>query len=93
MTALLAQATELPSVLYQYGAIGIALIGTGYAVRVLFQREIKAHDADRQRADRMEEEVKRLNTMIQDRILPTLSEATKIISDALYESRRGGGRP
>lgn len=88
---LIAQATDGPSILYQYGAIGIALLGTGYAVRVLFQREIRAHDLERQRADRMEAEVRRLNDLIQEKMLPVLVEATKVMSEALNDSRRRGG--
>ncbi|HEX5525176.1 MAG TPA: hypothetical protein VFX53_17155 [Pedococcus sp.] len=88
---LLAQAAQNATVLYQYGAIGAILLGAIYAVRVLFQREVRAHDLERQRADRMEAEVRRLNDMIQDKIVPVLSEATKTISEVLQESRRKGG--
>jgi len=91
LALLLAQATDAPSILYQYGAIGVVLLGAGYAVKALFQREVRAHDLERQRADRMEAEVRRLNDMIQDKIVPVLSEATKTISEALYDSRRKGG--
>jgi hypothetical protein len=85
-----AQVAEGPSVLYQYGAIGVVLVGAGYAVRALFNREVRAHDLERQRADRMEAEVRRLNQVIQEQVVPVLSEATKTISEALYESRRKG---
>jgi hypothetical protein len=86
-----AQAADSASVLYQYGAIGVFLLVAGYAVRVLFQREVAAHDLERQRADRMEAEVRRLNELIQDKMLPVLSSATQVISDALQESRHKGG--
>lgn len=88
--ALLAQALETSSVLYQYGAIGVILLGAAYAVRTLFQREVRAHELERERADRMEAEVRRLNTIIQEQIVPVLSEATKTISEALNEQRRKG---
>lgn len=87
---LLAQAADGPGILYQYGAIGVVLLGAIYAMRTLFNEKVKAHDLDRQRADRMEAEVHRLNALIQDKMLPVLGEATKIISEALSVSRRKG---
>lgn len=87
---LLAQAAAGADVLYQYGAIGVILVGAILAVRILFNEKVKAHDLDRARADRMEAEVSRLNSLIQEKMLPVLSEATKVMSEALYESRRKG---
>lgn len=90
-----AQATEASSVLIQYGALGVTLIACGYAVRILYQRLTQQHEWERQRADRMEAEVQRLNNFIQEKVVPVLSESTKVISDALNqirESRRDGDR-
>lgn len=75
-------------VLYQYGAIGVVLLAAGYAVRVLFQQATKAHDLERQRADRLEAELRQLNQAVQEKVVPVISEATKIISDALRDSQR-----
>lgn len=75
-------------VLAQYGAIGITLLFAAGAVRILFQREVKAHDLDRQRADRMEEEIKRLNSLIVEKVIPVMSEATRSISDAMNFRRK-----
>ncbi len=83
-----AATAETSAVFIQYGALGvIALLALG-AVRVLFQREIKALDLERQRADRLEEELRRLNTTVQDRYVSTLTEATKTMSELLDHMRR-----
>jgi hypothetical protein len=75
-------------ILAQYGALGVLVIFASIAVRTLFQRETQAHEREKERADRMEAEVQRLNTIIQEKMLPILHEATKAISEALQEQRR-----
>lgn len=70
-------------ILAQYGALGVMVIAAFVAVRILFRRETDAHQRALERADRMEAEVKRLNDVIQDRMLPILNEATKAIGEAL----------
>lgn len=87
VAVLAAAAPATSSVFVQYGALGcIALLALG-AVRVLFQRETKAHDLERQRADRLEEEIRRLNATVQDKYLTTLAEATKTMSELLDHMR------
>jgi hypothetical protein len=82
-----AGAAGVTSVFVQYSALGvIALLALG-AVRVLFQREVKAHDLERSRADRLEEELRRLNATVQDRYVSTLIDATKTMSDILDHMR------
>lgn len=75
------------AVFVQYGALGIiALLALG-AVRVLFQREVKALDLERQRADRLEDELRRLNATVQERYMSTLTEATRVMGDVLDAQR------
>lgn len=74
-------------VLLQYGALGVMVLGAGLAVRVLFAREVAAHEREKQRADRMEAEVQRLNAVIQERMLPILHDATQVISEALHQEQ------
>lgn len=90
VAGLLAQAIDTPSILYQYGAIGVVLLGAAYAVKALFAREVQALERERERADRMEAEIRRLNAVIQDKFVPVLSAATKTISEALSDQRRRG---
>lgn len=75
-------------ILAQYGALGVMVFAAGVAVRVLFQRTTDAYNRERERADRMEHEVQRLNELIQEKMLPILHEATRAISEALQEQRR-----
>jgi 16S rRNA C967 or C1407 C5-methylase (RsmB/RsmF family) len=84
----LAQAgADTTTVFVQYGALGvIALLALG-AVRVLFQREVKALDLERQRADRLEDELRRLNATVQERYMSTLTEATRVMGDVLDAQR------
>jgi hypothetical protein len=80
-------AAGVTSVFVQYSALGvIALLALG-AVRVLFQREVKAHDLERQRADRLEEELRKLNATVQDKYVTTLTEATHTMSELLDHMR------
>ena len=76
------------SALIQYGALGIIAALALAAVRVLFQREVNAHDLERKRADRLEEELRRLNTTVQDRYVTTLGDATKVMGEVLDFLRR-----
>lgn len=85
---LLAQGSEVTAVFVQYSALGvIALLALG-AVRVLFQRETKSLDLERARADRLEEELRKLNTAITERYVQTLTQATQAISEALEVTQR-----
>lgn len=74
--------------LFQFGAIGIVAGLLAIAVRVLFARVTATADLERARADRLEEELRKLNADIQERYLTTLSEATRAISAALAEQHR-----
>lgn len=76
------------SALVQYGALGVIAILALGAVRVLFQREVSAHDLERQRADRLEEELRKLNSTIQDRYIITLGEASRVMGEVLDYLRR-----
>jgi hypothetical protein len=76
------------STLIQYGALGVIAALALAAVRVLFQREVGAHDAERRRADRLEEELRKLNGTIQDRYITTLSEASRIMVEVLDYMKR-----
>lgn len=74
--------------LLQYGALGVVALLCLIAVRVLFARVTATADLERARADRLEEELRKLNADIQERYLTTLSEATRAISAALAEQHR-----
>jgi hypothetical protein len=78
-----ATAETIPaSAFLQYGAIGLIAALALAAVRVLFKREIAQHEQDRQRADRLETELKLLNGTIQEKYLTVLAQATAAMSEA-----------
>lgn len=86
----LAQANggDVSSVFLQYGALGAIALLALLAVRVLFQREVKALDLERAARARSEEEVRQLNLAIQTQYVTTLTEATRVMSN-LLDSYRG----
>lgn len=63
------------SVFAQYGVLGIFA-----AMLVWFAKG--AHQRERDRADRLEDENRRLNTTIQDRVIPALTSATRAAEEA-----------
>ncbi len=70
------------SVLLQYGLLGlITLIAIG-AVRILYGREVAAHQRDIDRADSLAAEVARLNASMIDRVLPATMAATEMVASA-----------
>jgi hypothetical protein len=91
---LLAQATDVGGVFLQYGALGgIALLAL-LAVRVLYNRANEDLSYHRQRADRLEDELRALNATMREQYIKVIGPATEAISDALraLEAPRRGGR-
>jgi hypothetical protein len=62
-------------VLAQYGVLGIIA-----AMLIWFAKS--AHQRERERADRLEEENKRLNMLILDRVIPALTSATRAAEES-----------
>ena len=88
----LAQAVNgQPPSLWEYGAIGaMAVVALG-AVRVLWATTSKSLtegiERERARADRLEEELRKLNTVIQERIVVALNDATRAVQEAMTTVR------
>lgn len=78
-----ASTADVGATFIQYGALGVIAFLALIAVRVLFQREVRALDHERERADRLEEELRKLNATIQERYVGTLAEATRVMGDVL----------
>lgn len=85
MTAL---ADPIDDAFLQYGAVGLIALIALIAVRVLFRRETEAYEREKNRADRLEAELLKLNTAIQERYLVALQDATRAVADALNRMRR-----
>lgn len=76
------------AVFVQYGALGVIALLALLAVRVLFARVTATADLERARADRLEEELRKLNAAIQERYVTTLSEASRAISALLAAQQK-----
>lgn len=63
------------TVFAQYGVLGIIA-----AMLIWFAKG--AHQRERDRADRMEDENKRLNALILDRVIPALTSATRAAEES-----------
>lgn len=59
----------------QYGALGAFCLILVWFAKTAYKREIE-------RSDRLEDEVKRLNSLIQDKQVPALEAATRAVEDA-----------
>lgn len=79
----------MDAVLLQYGAIGAIALAALLAVKVLYGNSQRAYERERDRADRLEEELGKLNEAVRTEYLRTLADATRAISDALAAVRRG----
>lgn len=86
---MIAAADPIEAVLIQYGAVGLIALLALAAVRVLFARMTETVKREQERADRYEDELRKLNETVRTEYLGTLSKATEAIADALASRRRG----
>ncbi len=72
-----------PDTIYaQYGAIGLTAALAVWAVRIMYARLKEVNERERERADRLEEELRRLNEVIRTDYVNTISRASQAMSDA-----------
>lgn len=90
-----AAADPATGVLVQYGAVGVVALLAIAAVRVLYMRLSAALDRETERADRLEEELRKLNETVRSDYIGTittaaqaLAEASRAIEDARAAVRR-----
>jgi hypothetical protein len=74
--------------LAQFGTAGALIAAAAAAVKILFAREVKAHDQETARADRLEAELLKLNETVRTQYFTTLGDATRAIGDALAVVRK-----
>lgn len=77
----------ITDVFVQYSALGAVALLALLAVRVLYMREAAALDLERKRRDEAEAELRAMNLKMQDTIVPILTEATRVISEVLEQTR------
>lgn len=85
---LFAQGAPPTDGLLQYGAIGLLALIALYAVSKLFARQVAAHDKDLARADRLEDELRQQNRVIQDRLVVELTRAAEVMSAFLAQQQQ-----
>lgn len=79
----------------QYGAIGALLVIALYTIKMLYQRLDKAHERDRERADKATEQLNQLNQIIREQIVVQLTRATDAqsrVTELLTELRHDRDR-
>lgn len=81
--------TPVGDLLIQYGAIGAMALVALYAAKVLFGKLNEALVRERERGDRLESELAKLNETVRSEYIGTLAKATDAIADALSAVRRG----
>lgn len=86
----LADASEPVPGLVSYGGVGILAAALLWAVRELWAREKANSDHHRERADKAEAEVRRLNELMQTSTLPAVVKATEIMGQLLAKATRRG---
>lgn len=73
----------------QYGALGAIALTALFAVKIMYANAQKTFEQERERADRLEAELRQLNETIRNEYITTISAATRAIADALAALRRG----
>jgi cell division protein FtsB len=72
-----------PDTIYaQYGAIGLVAALSVWAVRIMYGKLQAAYEREKERADRLEDELRRLNDMIRTDYVSTISRASQAMSEA-----------
>lgn len=69
-------------VLVQYGAVGVVALLAIAAVKVLFTRLSVESARETERADRLEEELRKLNETVRSEYVNTIATAAQAITDA-----------
>ena len=66
----------------QYGAIGLIAALAVLAAKTMYAKLSASYDRERERADRLEDELRRLNEMIRTDYVETISRASQAMTDA-----------
>lgn len=84
-----------PSLFLQYGVVGLVAALAIYAAINLYKRLLGEYDREKQRADRLEDELRKLNDTIQEQTMQALNSATNAVTEAiqtLTDVKRRGPR-
>jgi hypothetical protein len=91
VASLAADATDPTTTgLLSYGGVGLLAAALLWAVRELWAREKTNSDHHRERAEKAEAEVRRLNDLMQSSTLPAVMKATDLMGQLLAKATRRG---
>jgi len=79
---LIAEADPVSALLLQYGAVGVLALFALAAVRVLFARLSAELESHKQRGDRLELELIKINEAVRNEYLTTIAQSARATSDA-----------
>lgn len=71
------------SPLLQYGIVGFVATVALVVAWTLYKRELRNADREKERADRLEAELRNLNETVRDQTMKALQDATTAMTDAL----------
>lgn len=72
----------MEQVLLQYGAIGVIAVFALSAARIMFTKLSASYERERDRADRLEEELRKLNETIRGEYVSAIMRASQVMSEA-----------
>lgn len=73
---------DITAIFLQYGAIGAIALMSLFAVRALYAKQQEAYEREKLRADRLEDELRKLNEMVRTEYINTIAHASQAIIDA-----------
>lgn len=80
---------DLSAPLVQYGAVGLLATAAMFWAWTLYRQAQDNMKRERERADRLEAEVAKLNADIHGKYIPVLTRVTDVLQDFLWQSGHG----
>ncbi|MCW2904203.1 MAG: hypothetical protein JWO67_6468 [Streptosporangiaceae bacterium] len=77
---------DLSAPLVQYGAVGVLAMATMFWAWKLYQQALENAKRERERADRLETEIHKLNADIQEKYIPVLTRVTDALQNFLWRT-------
>jgi hypothetical protein len=83
---------DISQPLVQYGAVGILASAAMFWAWTLYKQAQDNMKRERDRADRLEAEIAKLNADIHGKYIPVLTRVTDVLQDFLWQSGHTSGR-
>lgn len=82
---------DLSQPLVQYGAVGLLATAAMFWAWTLYKQAADNLKRERERGDRLEAEVAKLNADIHGKYIPVLTRVTDVLQDFLWSAHRDDG--